>query len=147
MIYICVHVWGKGNDSGRYIYCYFYCLRLVHPMAMGLLIYNFIQINKLYSQAMFTLYRIALRRHENHTELGFCPHIKTVVAASFLWGSKVAPHLCLKWRVKYRRGVHTIRDSFWAATNIISDWAFVHTQERLWRRDFCDWAKLRRANL
>ena len=51
--------WGKDNDSGRYIYCYFYCLRLVHPMAMGLLIYNFIQTNKLYSQAMFTLYRIA----------------------------------------------------------------------------------------
>ena len=52
--------WGKGNDSGRYIiYCYFYCLRLVHPMAMGLLIYNFIQTNKLYSQAMFTLYRMA----------------------------------------------------------------------------------------
>ena len=51
--------WGKGNDSGRYIYCYFYCLRLVHPMAMGLLIYNFIHTNKLYSQAMFTLYRKA----------------------------------------------------------------------------------------
>ena len=43
----------------RYIYRYFYCLRLVHPMAMGLLIYNCIQTNKLYSQAMFTLYRIA----------------------------------------------------------------------------------------
>ena len=51
--------WGKGNDSGRYINCYFYCLRLVHPMGMGLLIDNFIQTNKLYSQAMFTLYRKA----------------------------------------------------------------------------------------
>ena len=51
--------WGKGNDSGRYIYCYFNCLRLVYPMAMGLLIYNFIQTSNLYSQAMFALYRMA----------------------------------------------------------------------------------------
>ena len=51
--------WGKGNDSGRYIYCYFNCLRLVYPMAIGLLICNFIQTNKLYLQAMFTLYRKA----------------------------------------------------------------------------------------
>ena len=51
--------WGKGNDSGRYIYCYFNCLRLVYPMAMGLLIYNFIQTNNFYSQAMFALYRMA----------------------------------------------------------------------------------------
>ena len=51
--------WGKGNDSGRYIYCYCNCLRLVYPMAMGLLIYNFIQTNNLYSQAMFALYRMA----------------------------------------------------------------------------------------
>ena len=38
-------------------------------------------------------------------------------------------------------------DSFCAAKKIISDWASVHTQERLWRRDFCDEAKLRRADL
>ena len=68
-----------------------------------------------------------LRRHENHTGLGFCSHIKTVVAARFLWRSKAAPRRCLKCRVKYRRGVHTISYSFCAATNIISDWASVHT--------------------
>ena len=36
--------------------------------------------------------------------------------------------------------VHTISDSFCAATNIIPDRASVHTQERLSRRDFCDGA-------
>ena len=76
--------WGKGNDSGRYIYCYFYCLRLVHPMAMGLLYII------LFKQTNFT-HRLCshyigwlIRRHENHTGLGFCSHIKTVVAAHFL---------------------------------------------------------------
>ena len=38
-------------------------------------------------------------------------------------------------------------DSFCAATKIIPDMASVPTQERLWRRDFCDGAKLRRADL
>ena len=38
-------------------------------------------------------------------------------------------------------------DSFCAATKIIPDRASVHTQERLWRVDFCDGAKLRRADL
>ena len=43
--------------------------------------------------------------------------------------------------------VHTIMNSFCAATKIISDRASVHTKERLKRRDFCDGAKLRRAAL
>ena len=43
--------------------------------------------------------------------------------------------------------VHTIPDSFWAATKIILDRALVHTKERLSRRDFCDGAKLRCADL
>ena len=38
-------------------------------------------------------------------------------------------------------------DSFCAATKIIPDMASVPTQERLWRRDFCDGANLRRADL
>ena len=43
--------------------------------------------------------------------------------------------------------VHTITDSFWAATKIIPDRASLQTQERLWRRDFCNGAKLLRADL
>ena len=41
----------------------------------------------------------------------------------------------------------TLHDSFGAAMKIIPDRAPVHTQERLWRRDFSDGAKLRRADL
>ena len=48
-------------------------------------------------------------------------------------------------RVIYRIGLHTLPDSFRGATKIITNKAFVQTQERLWRRDFCDVAKLRRA--
>ena len=44
-------------------------------------------------------------------------------------------------------GQTIILDSFCAAIKIIPDRASVHTQERLWRRDFCDGAKLRRADL
>ena len=43
--------------------------------------------------------------------------------------------------------VHTILDSFCAPAKIIPDKASVHTQERLWQRDFRDTAKLRRAHL
>ena len=43
--------------------------------------------------------------------------------------------------------VHTIPDSSCAATKTISDRASVHTQELLWRRDYCDGAKLSRADL
>ena len=42
---------------------------------------------------------------------------------------------------------HTIPDNFGAAMKIIPDRAPVHTQERLWRRDFSNGAKLRRADL
>ena len=38
--------------------------------------------------------------------------------------------------------VCTLPDSFRAGTKIIPDGATIHTQERLWRRDYCDWAKL-----
>ena len=48
-------------------------------------------------------------------------------------------------RVIYRIGMHTIPDSFCAATKIITNKASVHIQERLWRRDFCDGAKVRHA--
>ena len=41
----------------------------------------------------------------------------------------------------------TLSDSFGAAMKIIPDRAPVHTQERLWRRDFSDGAKTRRADL
>ena len=41
--------------------------------------------------------------------------------------------------------MHTIPDSFCAATKIITNKASVHIQERLWRRDFCDGAKVRHA--
>ena len=40
-----------------------------------------------------------------------------------------------------------ILDSFCAAIKIIPDRVSVHTQERLWRRDLCGEAKLRRADL
>ena len=41
----------------------------------------------------------------------------------------------------------TLPDSFGAAMKTIPDKAPVHTQERLWRRDFCHGAKTRRADL
>ena len=44
-------------------------------------------------------------------------------------------------------GQTIILDSFCAAMKIIPATASVHTQERLWRRDFCNGAKLRRADL
>ena len=152
----------------------------IRCMAMGLLIYNFIQTNKLYSQAMFTLYQIAfapprksyriellfthknccggaisvterscaapmskgeseiskrcsfytrwlLGRHEYHIGLSFCSHTRTDVAGRFLWRSEAAPRRSLKRSVKYRRGVHTISDSFCAATKIKPNWVSVHT--------------------
>ena len=40
--------------------------------------------------------------------------------------------------------VHTIPGSFYAATKIRPDRTFVYTQKSLWRRDFCDEAKLLR---
>ena len=144
------------------------------------LIDNFIQTNKLYSQAMFALYWIAftpprksyriellfthknccggafsvteqscaapmskvesqiskrcshytgwlLGRHENHIGLGFCSHTRTALAARFLWRSEAAPRRSLKRSVTYRRGVHSISDSFCTTAKIISDWASVHT--------------------
>ena len=60
---------------------------------------------------------------------------------------RAAPRRSQKWKVTYRIGVHTIPDSFCAATKMISDRASIHIMERLWRRDFCDGAKLRRAVL
>ena len=42
--------------------------------------------------------------------------------------------------------VQTIPDNFCAATKIIPARASVHTQERLWRRDFCDGERLRHAD-
>ena len=42
--------------------------------------------------------------------------------------------------------VHTIPDSFCAVTKIRPDRTSVYTQKKLWRRDFCDEAKLRRAD-
>ena len=44
-------------------------------------------------------------------------------------------------------GQTIILDSFCAAIKIIPDRASVHTKERLWWRDFCDGARLRRADL
>ena len=56
--------------------------------------------------------------------------------------------LSLNWRVTYRIGVHTIRDSFSRRhENQIPDNASIHTRERLWRRDFCNGMKLRSADL
>ena len=44
-------------------------------------------------------------------------------------------------RVIYGRiDMHTIQDSFCAATKVITNKASVHVQERLWWRDFCDGA-------
>ena len=43
--------------------------------------------------------------------------------------------------------VHAIPDRFWATTKIILDRASVHSQEGLWRRDFCDGTKLHCADL
>ena len=48
-------------------------------------------------------------------------------------------------RVIYGIDMHTIPDSFCAATKIITNKASVHIQERLWWRDFCDVAKLCRV--
>ena len=45
------------------------------------------------------------------------------------------------------RSHYTARDSFCAAMKFISDSAFVYTQERFWRRDFSDAAKLCRVDL
>ena len=42
---------------------------------------------------------------------------------------------------------HTIPDNFGAAMKIIPDRAPIRTQERLWRRDFSNGAKTRRADL
>ena len=43
---------------------------------------------------------------------------------------------------------HTAPDNFCAAKKLVLNKASVHTQKRLWRRDFCDGAtKLRCANL
>ena len=44
-------------------------------------------------------------------------------------------------------GQTIILDCFCAAIKIIPATASVHTQERLWLPDFCDGAKLRRADL
>ena len=41
----------------------------------------------------------------------------------------------------------TIQDNFWAGTKTILDRANVHTQERWFRRDFCNEAKLCNADL
>ena len=43
--------------------------------------------------------------------------------------------------------VHTIPDNFCVASKIIQDRASVDTQERLWRHNFCDQGRLRRADL
>ena len=43
--------------------------------------------------------------------------------------------------------VHSILNNVRATTNIIPDRASVRTQERLWRSDFCDGAKLWLADL
>ena len=127
MIYMLMF-WGKGNDSGRYIYCYFYCLRLVHPMAMGLLIYNFIQTNKLYSRAMFTLYRIAFAppRKSYRIERLFT-HKNCFGGAISVTEQKCATPICKVESQISKRCVHTISDSFCAATKIISDGASVRT--------------------
>lgn len=50
--------------------------------------------------------------------------------------------------IMYGQGyVDTITNSFCTATNIVQGGVSVHTQERLWWRDFCDGAKLRRVDL
>ena len=43
--------------------------------------------------------------------------------------------------------VHTIPDNFCVASKIIPDRASVDTEERLWRHNFCDRGRLRRADL
>lgn len=43
--------------------------------------------------------------------------------------------------------VHTIPDNFCVASKIIQDRASVDTQERLWRHNFCDRGRVRRADL
>ena len=48
--------------------------------------------------------------------------------------------------MNHLRYVHTVPERFCVAVKTIPDKASVHTQERLWRRDFCDGAKLRRAD-
>ena len=59
------------------------------------------------------LYRIALRRHESHTEESFCLHRRTVISARFLQRREAAPRRSRTWRVTYRGiGVHTTPDSF-----------------------------------
>ena len=45
------------------------------------------------------------------------------------------------------KNVLTKPDYVCAGTKIIPDRTFHHTQERLWRRDFCDGAKLSRADI
>ena len=48
--------------------------------------------------------------------------------------------------MNHLRYVHTVPERFCVAVKTIPDKASVHTQERLWRRDFCDGAKLHRAD-
>ena len=57
--------------------------------------------------------------------------------------------LLTTWNYTYRNleCVHTLPDRFSAAWKKILVRAFVHIRERLWWRDFCNGAKLRRANL
>ena len=43
--------------------------------------------------------------------------------------------------MNHLRYVHTVPERFCVAVKTIPDKASVHTQERLWRRDFCDGAK------
>ena len=53
---------------------------------------------------MFTLCRIALRRHENHTIWGLCSLIRMVISARFLQRSEAVPRRSLKSSVTYRIG-------------------------------------------
>ena len=57
---------------------------------------------------MFTLYRIALLRHENHMGLVFTHKNGDFGAISVTERSCAAPHRSLKWSVTYRIGVHTL---------------------------------------
>ena len=84
----------------------------------------------------------------------FCTATKIVPDRAFvhiqerLWrrdfcaGAKVR-HAKEKSYISDRYGVHTLPDSFFAATKIITNKASVHIQEQLWRRDFCGGAKRR----
>ena len=55
---------------------------------------------------------------------------------------------CARKEEEVRTGyVHSIPDSFRAGIKIILERVSVHTQKTVWRRDFCDRAKLRRADL